>query len=309
VAVPELKKRGYGSGISLGSLAGAGTLGLLIPPSIVMIVYGAAASESIGQLYLGGVIPGLILSSLFMCYILAMAMFRPFMAPAGRSYSWRERIIGLVEITPIVFLIGLVLGLIYLGITTPTEAGAIGAVGAFTTLLFYKRLSWKVVKEASWSALRTTCMIMMIIAGAILLSSSVAYLRVPQYLCNAIVASGLSKYLILAVVCVVYIALGCLLEGISIMLLTLPIIYPLMISMGFNGIWFGIVLVILIETAQVTPPVGFNLYVLQNISGESIAMIARNAFPFFFLMLVMIVLLTFFPQIALVLPNMMIVRP
>ena len=308
VAVPELKKRGYSIGMSLGSLAGAGTLGLLIPPSIVMIVYGAIATESIGQLYLGGVIPGLILSSLFMCYILAMTKYRPSIAPMGGSYSWGERIRGLVEILPIVFLIGLVLGLIYLGITTPTEAGAVGAIGAFCTLLLYRRLSWRVIKEASWSALRTTCMITIIIAGATLLSVSTGYLRVPQYLVEAIAAAGLSKYLVLAVVCMVYIALGCLLEGISIMLLTLPIVYPLVISMGFNGIWFGIIVVILIETAQVTPPVGFNLYVLQNISGESIGMVARNTFPFFLLMCATIILLTFFPDLVLLLPNMMIVN-
>ena len=306
VAVPELKKLGYDEGISLGSLAGAGTLGLLIPPSIVMIVYGAITTESIGQLFLGGIIPGLMISALFMLYIGAAAIRKPSIAPPSRSYSWQERWIGLVKIIPVGVVILLVLGLIYMGITTPSEAGAVGAVTAFFTLVLYGNLRWKVIKEASWNAIRTSVMIMMVIAAAMLLSSALGYLLLPQWLAATVEASGLSKYMILAILAVMYIILGCLFDGISMMVLTLPIVYPMIIALGFDGIWFGVLLTVLIETAQITPPVGFNLYVLQNISGRSIGMIVRNTIPFFLILLLGVLILIIFPDLATMIPNAMI---
>jgi tripartite ATP-independent transporter DctM subunit len=300
VAVPELKRLGYDEGIALGSLAGAGTLGLLIPPSITMIVYGAITAESIGQLFLGGIIPGLMISALFMLYIGAAAIRKPSLAPVGRSYSWRERGIGLIEIMPVGVVILLVLGLIYMGITTPTEAGAVGAVCAFATVVLYRNLSWRVIKEASWNALRTSCMIMIIIAGATVLSSTLGYLLIPQWLAATVEASGLNPYLILAILCVIYIGLGCLFDGISMMVLTLPIVYPMIIAMGFHGIWFGVL--------QITPPVGFNLYVLQTISGRSIGMIVRNTVPFFLCLILAVVILILVPDLALIIPTAMIGR-
>ena len=308
VAVPELKKLGYDEGIALGSVAGAGTLGLLIPPSIVMIVYGSITAESIGQLFLGGIIPGLILSGLFMLYIGAAAIRRPSLAPSSRVFTWRDRWLGLIKILPVGVVILLVLGLIYMGITTATEAGAVGAVCAFLTVILYRNLNWRVIKEASWNALRTSCMIMMVIAAASLMASSLGYLRIPQFLAAAVEASGFSKYAILAILCVVYIALGCIFDGISMMVLTLPIVYPMIIALGFNGIWFGIFMTILFQTCNITPPVGFNLYVLQTISGRSIGMIAKNTIPFFLIMVLGVVILILFPQLALILPNMMIGR-
>lgn len=306
VAVPELKKLGYDEGISLGSLAGAGTLGLLIPPSIVLIVYGAMTAQSIGQLFLGGFLPGLMLSGLFMAYIGMRAIRYPSIAPPSRVYSWKQRITGSVKVIPIFITIGMVLGLIYAGITTPTEAGAIGAACALGVVLLHRNLNWSVLKEASFATIRTTCMIMFIVTGATILSSGMAYLHVPQDLSAALEAAHLPKYLVFSILCLIYIALGCLFDGISMMVLTLPIVYPLILVMGFDPIWFGIVLTILIETAQITPPVGFNLYVLQTISGHDIGMIVRNTIPFFLLMLVGVVILVFFPEIAMVLPNMMI---
>lgn len=308
VAVPELKRLGYDEGIALGSLAGAGTLGLLIPPSITMIVYGAITAESIGQLFLGGIIPGLMISALFMLYIGAAATRKPSLAPVSRPYSWRERGMGLIEIMPVGVVILLVLGLIYMGITTPTEAGAVGAVCAFATVVLYRNLSWQVIKEASWNALRTSCMIMIIIAGATVLSSTLGYLLIPQWLAAAVAASGLNPYLILAILCVIYIGLGCLFDGISMMVLTLPIVYPMIIAMGFHGIWFGVLLTLLIETAQITPPVGFNLYVLQTISGRSIGMIVRNTIPFFFCLILAVIIIILAPDLALIIPNAMIGR-
>lgn len=307
VAVPELRRLGYDEGMSLGSLAGAGTLGLLIPPSIVMIVYGAVTAESIGQLFLGGILPGLMLSALFMLYIGFRAIRTPSIAPPSRSFTWHDRWIGLIKLSPIAAVILLVLGLIYMGITTPTEAGAVGTVAAFFTLILYKNLSWRVIKEASWNALRTSCMIMIIIAAATLLASSLGFLLIPQWLAGIIEASGLSKYMVLAILVVMYIFLGCLFDGISMMVLTLPIVYPMIIALGFNGIWFGVLLTVLIETAQITPPVGFNLYVLQTISGKSIGMIVRNTIPFFFILLLGVVILIIFPDIVTFIPNAMIV--
>jgi TRAP-type C4-dicarboxylate transport system permease large subunit len=182
----------------------------------------------------------------------------------------------------------------------------VGAVTAFFTLILYRNLNWRVIKEASWNALRTSCMIMMIIAAAMLLASSLGFLLIPQWLAGVVAASGLSKYVILAILCLIYIALGCLFDGISMMVLTLPIVYPMIIAMGFHGIWFGILLTVLIETAQITPPVGFNLYVLQTISGHSIGMIVKNTIPFFFCLILAVVILIIFPDLATMIPNAMI---
>jgi len=307
VAVPELKRLGYDEGLSVGSLAGAGTLGLLIPPSIALIVYGAVTGESIGQLFLGGIIPGLMLAGLFMLYIGVYSRLRPSIVPRlEKSHSWGERMKGLAGITPTIIVIGLVLGLIYAGVTTPTEAGAVGVIAALGALVLYRNISWRVIKDASWGALRTSCMIMLIIAGANVLASTIGYLRAPQYLAGTIEAAGLSKYVVLFLLALLYLGMGCLFEGVSMMVLTLPIVYPLIIALGFNGIWFGIVLTVLIEEANITPPVGFNLYVLQKIAGRDIGFVVKHTMPFFFLMLLGFILLVLFPQIALILPNMMI---
>ena len=304
IAVPELEKLGYNKGTALGSLAGAGTLGLLIPPSIVMIVYGAITGQSVARLFAAGIFPGLLIALLFMIYVVVMSVLRPSIAPASLTeQSFKEKIIGTIKILPIIALICLVLGIIYLGIATPTEAGAIGAFGALVIVLTHGNMSWLVLKEASFTTLKTTCMVMFIVIGASILSSCLAYLKIPQDLMKYLVAIGLSKWVIFSIFCLIYIGLGCLFDGISMMLLTLPIIYPVIVGLGYNPIWFGVVLVVLIETAQITPPVGFNLYVLKNISGESIGMIVKNSIPFFFLMLIGLIILCFLPQIALWLPD------
>lgn len=304
IAVPELEKLGYNKGPALGSLAGAGTLGLLIPPSIVMIVYGAITGQSVARLFAAGIFPGLLIALLFMIYVVVMSVLRPSIAPPSLTeQSFKEKIIGTIKILPIIALICLVLGIIYLGIATPTEAGAIGAFGALVIVLTHGNMSWLVLKEASFATLKTTCMVMFIVIGASILSSCLAYLKIPQDLMKYLVAIGLSKWVIFSIFCLIYIGLGCLFDGISMMLLTLPIIYPVIVGLGYNPIWFGVVLVVLIETAQITPPVGFNLYVLKNISGEGIGMIVKNSIPFFFLMLIGLIILCFLPQIALWLPD------
>lgn len=307
VAIPELKDRGYDSGLALGSLAGAGTLGLLIPPSIAMIIYGSAVGESVGQLFAAGIFPGLMISGFFTLYIVIVALRRPsIMPPAAKVYSWKEKMIGMVGMIPTLGVILAVLGLIYAGVTTPTEAGAIGVFCALGVSLLYRTLSLRMLKDALWETIRLTCMIMLVVTGASILGSAVAYLNIPTELARLVAASHLSPYMFLIPIFLIYLGLGCFFDGISIMVLTLPIIYPLMIAMGFNGIWFGVVLIILIEAAQITPPVGFNLYILEKISGYPIDMIVRNSIPFFLLMLLAIGILVVFPDIALWLPRMMI---
>lgn len=306
VAVPVLKKMGYDEGLTLGSLAGAGTLGLLIPPSITMIIYGAITSESIGQLFVAGLIPGLLLSLMFMAYIALRALRDPSVAPRpDRMHTWGERLRLSTGMLPVLLVIGLVFGLIYGGVSTPTEASAVGAAMAMAITAINGRMTFENFVKASYATIRTTTMILLVMAFAGVLSTSIAYLRIPQELAELLAAANLSKYLVLAVLCLIYLILGCLFDGASMMVLTLPIIYPLIIKLGFDGIWFGIILTILIEIAQITPPVGFNLYVLQSISGREISMIVRNTIPFFLVMCLALLLLIVFPDLVTILPESM----
>jgi tripartite ATP-independent transporter DctM subunit len=306
VAVPVLKKMGYDEGLTLGSLAGAGTLGLLIPPSITMIIYGAITSESIGQLFVAGLIPGLLLSLMFMAYIALRALRDPSVAPRpARMHTWSERLRLSTGMLPVLLVIGLVFGLIYGGVSTPTEASAVGAALAMAITAINGRMTFENFMKASYATIRTTAMIILVMAFAGVLSTSIAYLRIPQELAELLAAANLSKYLVLAVLCLIYLILGCLFDGASMMVLTLPIIYPLIIKLGFDGIWFGIILTILIEIAQITPPVGFNLYVLQSISGREISMIVRNTIPFFLVMCLALLILIVFPDLVTVLPDSM----
>lgn len=310
VAVPELKRLGYQPGMVAGSLAGAGTLGLLIPPSIALIVYGVITNNSIGQLYMAGFFPGLMLALLFMFYIVAYSLVWPHLVSRDDlTYTWKDRIMGLLKILPTAGLIFLVLGLIYLGVSTPTEAAMIGAAGAVLTSIFYKTFTFRMLREAMMGTIRTSCMLFLIMMMAAILSSSVAYLKIPTGLARIVTNAGLSPGQLFMVVSILYIVLGCFFDGMSIMLLTLPIIYPLMINqMQFNPIWFGVILTILIEVAQVTPPVGFNLYVIQHVSGEPITRVARYSLPFMGILILGVVLLYFFPDIALFLPQQMAQR-
>jgi len=306
VAVPELEKRSYDRRIAIGSLAGAGTLGLLIPPSIMMIVYGALTASSIGQLFAAGIIPGLMIAVLFMIYIGVAALRQPLIAPPSQAFTWRQRIMGIVQMIPMGSIIMLVLGLIYLGITTPTEAAAIGSACAILMAAAYRKLTLPIIRQVMFATIRTTCMCLFIYIGASVLSSAMAYLLIPQALATFITAAHITKYTIFAFICFIYILMGCLLEGFSMMVLTLPIIFPLILELGFDPIWFGIVVVMLIEVAQITPPIGINLFVLQTITGEQIGTIVKSSIPFFLILLLAIVIITLFPNIALWLPSMMI---
>ncbi|MFC2008913.1 TRAP transporter large permease subunit [Chloroflexota bacterium] len=305
VAIPELKRRGYDRGIAIGSLAGAGTLGLMIPPSIMAIVYGALTATSIGQLFIAGVIPGLMIAGFFMTYIAIAAIRNPKLAPVRQRYSWRQRGWGIVQILPISGVILLVLGGIYGGFTTPTEAAAIGAACSVALAGFYRKLNMQLLRDVLLSTVRTSAMCLCILVAASILSSAAAYLLIPQELAKTVVGLGLPKYAVFALLCLIYIFLGCFFEGITMMVLTLPILFPVVVGLGFDPVWFGVILIVLIEIAQITPPIGINLFVLQNITGEPIERVAKQALPFFLCMLLALLVLALFPQIALWLPAMM----
>jgi tripartite ATP-independent transporter DctM subunit len=297
VAVPELKKLGYDEGVTIGSIAGAGTLGLLIPPSIILIIYGAITSQSIGQLFMAGIVPGIMLALMFMIYIAALSIFKPHLAPPVSPMSFPQKIKATVKILPMIAVIVMVLVFIYTGVTTPTEAGSIGSIAAIIVAAGYRKLNWHVLSQSLRSTVMTTVMIMFIVTGANIISNCMAYLRIPQELVTTIEAAQLDKYTLLLIMCVMYMGLGCLFDGVSMMLLTLPITFPLITSWGFNPIWFGIILTVLIETAQITPPVGFNLYVLKNISGKQIGEIVRHTIPFFLIMAAAVLILIVWPEI------------
>ena len=305
-SVPELLKRKYNEGLSLGSICGAGTLGLMIPPSATMIIYGTCTGESIGQLFMGGVLPGIMISGLFMAYIILRCLWNPELAPKTKSYTWKEKLTGFGQIAPALGIISMVLGGIYLGFTTPTEAAVIGVLAAFVASYFTKTLSWKMLKACFWGAMKVNCMMMFIVIGASILSTALAYMDIPGKVMNFITTAGFSKWTVVGILAFVYLCMGCLFDGISMLLLTLPIVYPLIIKLGFNGVWFGIIIVVMVEAAQITPPVGMNLYVLQAITGKSIDVIFKPSIPFFLLLILASVILCFFPEIALWLPQKMI---
>jgi len=308
IAVPELERRGYDRGLMIGSLCGASTLGLLIPPSMSMIIYCVLVQESVGQLFMAGVIPGLVISGLFMCYIAFVAVRHPEVAPVDRSYSWKEKLKGLAGVVPTAFLIFFVLGGIYLGWSTPTEAAAMGCGGAIILSLINRAINWRVMKKALIESVYITGMMMLIITGAVFYATSVSYLGFSAAVADFITSLPVNRYVILLLVGIVYLGLGCLMDGGSMLVLTIPIIYHSMLALGFDSLWFGVFVVILIEVAQITPPVGFNLFVLSSIAGEDSGKIVRWSIPFFFLLLLGCVIITIFPDLALWLPGQMIRR-
>ncbi|ARP76616.1 TRAP transporter large permease [Bordetella genomosp. 6] len=300
VTLPELQQRGYDARLSIGSLAGAGTLGFLIPPSLIMIVYGVLAEQSIVELFIAGVVPGLGLAAVYMAYI-ALRGRRP--AGAGRGYTLRERIAGLTQILPVIGLIAAIMGALYLGIAGPSEVAAVGVLGALAIGLLQRSLTRASLVAAGRSAVRTCSMIGLILAGAALISVAMSYLGLPKYVAARIGELGLSPLLLIALLLLFYVALGMFLDGTSIIVLTLPIALPLVVAAGYDAIWFGIFLVVVVEMAQITPPVGFNLFVIQSITGRSLSFVARATLPFFFLLLAWAMALAVWPEIVLWLPG------
>ncbi len=309
ITLAELDKLGYDRRIAMGSLAGAGTLGFLIPPSLIMIVYAILAEVSIGKMFMAGILPGLLLAGNYALYIIYRGIRNPEIAPRLQdSYSWRDRFTAARDLGPTFILILLVLGSIYAGLATPTEAAALGVFGALIFALLNGRMNTKTLFTCLISAVKTNAMIMLIVMGAGFLSRVMGFLGIPAALTQAIIGMNLSPYLLMILLGGVYIVLGCLLDGFSIVLMTLPIALPMVTAAGFDPIWFGIYLILMVEVSQITPPVGFNLFVIQGLTEEPIIKIARYALPFFFIMLLTTAILTVFPQIALYLPELMTVK-
>ena len=306
MSLPELGKRGYPEGITIGSLAGAGTLGLLIPPSIIMIVYGVAAEVSIAKLFIAGVLPGILLAALFSGYLMAWALMNPGKVPRpDRVMSLGERLRESRHLIPVVILIAAVLGSIYTGVATATEAAAVGVVGSLLLSLVQGSLNWQTFRDSLMGATRLYCMIALILAGAAFLTLSMGYIGLPRHLAEYISGLGLSPFVLVVALALFFIVLGCFMDGISIVVLTMGVLLPTVQAAGIDLIWFGIFVVVVVEMAQITPPVGFNLFVLQGMTGKDIAYIARVTMPFFFLMCAMVLLLWFFPQIATWMPGHM----
>jgi len=307
ITLDELSRRGYDRSLAIGSLAGAGTLGFLIPPSLIMIIYGVLSDTSIGKLFIGGVIPGLLLASFYSLYIMLRAKMKPSIVPAAKeTYSTSDKLASLKELVPVLLLVFVVLGGIYLGFTTPTEAAAIGVLGALILALAYRNLTWQNFKEALLQAVQTTAMICLIIAGAAFLAQVVGFVGIARGISEYIVSLNMSPYMLLVVLGIMYLILGMILDGISIVVMTLPIVLPIVTSAGFDALWFGIFLVIMVELSQITPPVGFSLFVIQGIAYEPVVNIIKATLPFLVIMILMVVLLTFFPELVLYLPNKMI---
>lgn len=304
ITLTELLSRGYDRSLVTGSLAGAGTLGFLIPPSIVMIIYAVLAEVSLLRLFLAGVVPGLLMAGAFMGWIALRCILNPTLMPDDRiSYRLSERIGALRHLLPIMLLMALVLGSMYGGIASPTEAAAMGVLGALLLAGFSGTLTLRTLGIAFFKAARTSSFIGMIVAGASFLSLGMGYLGIPAAIASAIAALKLAPFALIAVLVVFYVLLGFVLEGLAVLVLTLPITLPLVTAAGFDPIWFGVFVIITIETAQITPPVGFNLFVIQSLTRDSIGQIARNALPFLSIMVAVALLLALLPEIALWLPN------
>jgi len=307
ITLAELRKRGYSKALAIGSLAGSGTLGFLIPPSLIMIIYGVLADVSIGKLFIGGILPGLMLAALYSGYIMIVASIDPATVPGSdEHYGWRERLASLRDLLPTFLLISLVLGSIYGGFATPTEAAALGVLGSILLAFWFRSFSMPMLRDALFNSVKTTVMISFIIAGAGFLSQVVGFLGIARAVSEYIASLGLSSYALILVVGIMYLFLGMILDGISIVVMTLPIVLPIVTAAGFDPLWFGIFLVFMVELSQVTPPVGFSLFVIQSISGEPIGRIVRYTFPFFLIMVAAVAIITLFPQIALWLPEHMI---
>ena len=306
MSLPELKQRGYPDGISIGSLAGAGTLGLLIPPSIIMIVYGVTAEVSISQLFVAGVLPGVLLAALFSGYLMVWALRHPdLVPPADLSLTFSQKVRESRHLIPVLLLIAAVLGSIYSGIATATEAAALGVVGALVISAVQGSLNLDTFVSSLMGGTRLYCMIALILSGAAFLTLSMGYIGLPRHLAEWIATLGLSQFQLLVVLMVFYVVLGCFLDGISMVVLTMGVILPTVQTAGIDPLWFGIFIVLVVEMAQITPPVGFNLFVLQGMTQREIGWIARVTLPFFFLMVAAVGLIYAFPQIVSFLPTQM----
>ncbi|MGC1817289.1 MAG: TRAP transporter large permease subunit, partial [Casimicrobiaceae bacterium] len=306
MTLPELTRRGYPEGITIGTLAGAGTLGLLIPPSIIMIVYGVTANVSIAKLFIAGVIPGVLLAALFSGYIVVWALLHPDEIPAASEKTrFAQKLAASRHLIPVVLLIVAVLGSIYVGVATATEAAAFGVVGSLILSAAQGSLRWRTFRDSLLGATRLYCMIALILAGAAFLTLAMGYIGLPRDLAEWIATLKLSPFSLIVALALFYIVLGCFLDGISMVVLTMGVILPTVQSAGIDLLWFGIFIVLVVEMAQITPPVGFNLFVLQGMTRRQITWIARHALPMFLLMCVAVLAIWYVPGLVTLLPQHM----
>ena len=305
VTLAELKKRGYDNKMSVGSLAGAGSLGFLIPPSTMLIIYGVLAEESIIKLFIAGFVPGFILSGLYIGYIIFYSLFIKDVAPSDNlHFTIKEKLRSIIDLGPIVALIVLIMVAMYGGYSTPTEAAAVGVLGSLIIGFFQKSLSYKAIKDALMAATRTGSMIGLIIIGAVFLSEIMGFLRIPEILATKIAVLNLQPFILITILLLLFIFLGCIMDGGSMLVMTTPITLPMVMQAGYSKIWYGIFMIVAIQLAQVTPPVGFNLFIIQGLTGDSLGYIAKAALPFFIITVLFALLIAIFPEIVTYLPNL-----
>ncbi len=308
IAIPEMERRGYGRPLIIGSIAAGGTLGILIPPSVPMIIYGVMTETSVGHLYMAGIIPGVVLALLFAVYVIVYALIWPASAPrvAEDRGSVRDKLRSLGEVAPVAILIFVVLGSMYLGIVTPTEAAALGSVVSIALALVYGDLSWRALNQAFQETVRTTSMVMLIIVFAAIFSHVIALIGTPRALLRTVLALGLPKWALFTAIFSVLLVIAYALEELSVMIILLPILFPLITGLGFDPVWFGIIMVVWLEIGFITPPVGLNLFVIQGLMPGSTAWeVTVGTTPYVILMVLLVVVLFFFPELALWLPGQM----
>lgn len=306
MTLPELKRQGFDDKMAIGTLAGSGTLGLLIPPSIILIVYGVSAEVSIGRLFIAGALPGIMLLAMFVAFTMYWSLAHPKIAPKSQHhYSWADKGKALIKLVPILCLVVFVLGSIYGGITTPTEAASFGVVGALVLALTSRTLSVDTFVQSLMGAVKTSCMIIFILAGAAFLTVAMGFIGLPKMLAEQIALLELSPYMLLFFLTILFVVLGCFLDGISVVVLTTSVVLPMVTQAGIDPLWFGIYIVLVVEMSQITPPVGFNLFVIQSLTGKDILYVAKAALPFFFVLLLAVVVVTAFPQLVIWLPTTM----
>lgn len=306
ITIPHLIRRGYDVDLASGSLAGAGTFGLMIPPSIAMIIYGVLAQVSIARLFMAGILPGLMLAGIYSLYIIIRVVLKPSLAPPETEEEKSITFLGgLYKLGPFLILMGIVLGSIYSGLATPSEAGAVGAVGAVLVAIFTRQFSLKMVTESLFSTIRLSAMITALVFASAFVSAAIAYMGIPAALTQLIASLDLGPYGLLAILAVFYVILGTFLDGPSMTVMTVPIVLPMVQHVGFDPIWFGVYLIIMIELSSISPPVGLSINILQGLTGQTFERTLRAAMPFFLLLLLGTAIITVFPQIALWLPSMM----
>ena len=300
ISVPEMLQRRYSVRLATGSVVSAGTLGILIPPSVAMIIYGIVTETSILQLFKAGIIPGILLALLMSAAVLIYAVFRPESAPRGEPFSWRERFTSLYLVLPTVLLVVLVLGSMYSGIATVTEAAGVGATGALIITLAMRRLTWEKFLRALVRTAHTTCMMMYILFGGLVFAFVVGYLDIPAMIRDWMLTISTNPWVIVSLICLTFIILGCFMDPIAMLVLLMPIYFPIVTSLGFHPVWFGIIVTLLCEIGMITPPVGLNLFVMKGTIRElQLGDIIRGSLPFVILLILMIILLMIFPRIVL----------